>query len=101
MLTVIAIQLKRLKSLFVFPPCSKEARPQTYQEVAVSRKPDESYWEFIDRVNKNLLAAKVKILDLLDNMDLSRIPNPSEKDSLRVRRYKKALDILVFGKSAN
>lgn len=43
--------------------------------------------EYIDHVAKNYLAAKVKICDLEDNIDLGRIPNPSTKDYERRDRY--------------
>ena len=59
----------------------------------VSRKETETYSEFIDRIidSNNVSAVKVKIADLEDNMDLSRISNPSQKDFDRIKkRYKPA-----------
>lgn len=38
-----------------------------------------------------ILAAKVKRADLMDNMDISRIPNPTEKDEQRLKKYEAAL----------
>ena len=38
----------------------------------------------------------LKMADLEDNMDLSRLENVTDKDKERVKRYKKAVDIL-FG----
>lgn len=35
-----------------------------------------------------ILAAKVKRADLMDNMDISRIPNPTEKDEQRLKNMK-------------
>lgn len=43
--------------------------------------------EYIEQVSKNYLAAKVKVCDLEDNIDLGRIPNPSQKDYDRRDRY--------------
>ena len=44
--------------------------------------------EYINRISENRLALKVKMNDLKNNMDLSRIPQPTEKDLARVERYK-------------
>ncbi len=62
--------------------------------VALSRKEGESYKEFILRVKKNDLAKKVKAADIEDNMDLSRIALPGEKDFRRNEKYKKAYKLL-------
>ena len=43
--------------------------------------------EYIENVAKNYLAAKVKVCDLEDNIDLDRIPNPTQKDYDRRGRY--------------
>ena len=43
---------------------------------------------YIQRIKSNALATKVKLHDLTHNMDLSRIPNPAEKDYERIERYK-------------
>lgn len=50
----------------------------------------EGYMEYIERVCKNPLATRVKYADLQDNMDLSRILHPTEKDYARLEKYKKA-----------
>ena len=44
--------------------------------------------EYIARISENRLALKVKMNDLKNNMDLSRISNPTEKDLARIERYK-------------
>lgn len=44
--------------------------------------------EYIDRISKNLLALEVKMHDLENNMDLTRISHPTEKDLARLDRYK-------------
>lgn len=45
--------------------------------------------EYIARLERSKLACRVKLNDLSHNMDLSRIPNPTEKDRTRVERYAK------------
>lgn len=53
------------------------------------------YLEYVKRLKQNELARKVKLADLSHNMDLSRIPNVTEKDRERVeKKYKKAFEIL-------
>ena len=58
----------------------------------LTKRDGESYDEFIGRVITNPLACKVKKGDLADNMDLTRIPNPTVKDEERVERYREAAD---------
>lgn len=45
--------------------------------------------EYIAKIKTNRLAVRVKMHDLENNMDISRIPNPTEKDFARLERYKK------------
>lgn len=61
----------------------------------ISRTTGEDYDDYISRVKTDLLATRVKIADLQDNMDLSRIPHPQQEDFDRVRKYEKALDLLL------
>lgn len=43
---------------------------------------------YIQKIKQNKLALKVKLNDLRNNMDLSRIPRPTNKDLERLERYK-------------
>lgn len=61
----------------------------------VTKRENEDYFDFIDRIKVNPLAITVKISDLHDNMNLVRIPNPTEKDLQRIKKYEKALAILT------
>ena len=61
---------------------------------ALTKGKNESYEEFIKRVGENPLATKVKLLDLANNMDISRIPEPTEKDFERIEKYRKATEYL-------
>ena len=45
--------------------------------------------EYIEKIKTNRLAMEVKINDFESNMDISRIPNPTDKDLQRLERYKK------------
>lgn len=62
---------------------------------SITRKSNESYKDFILRVKINPIALRVKLADLKDNMNISRINNPTEKDFLRIEKYKKAYKLLT------
>ncbi len=51
--------------------------------------------EYISRTSSNLLALKVKLNDLRNTLDITRIPEPTRKDYARIERYKKEYDILM------
>lgn len=46
------------------------------------------------RAAANRLACAVKLADLADNMNMTRIPNPTARDYARLEEYKKAKAIL-------
>lgn len=53
----------------------------------LTKREDESYDDFINRILTNELACKVKNGDLADNMDLTRIKNPTAEDQERIDKY--------------
>ena len=58
---------------------------------ALSRHPDEDYSAFVERVSRDRLASRVKLLDLAHNSDLSRLPGtPTAHDLARVQKYQAA-----------
>ena len=62
---------------------------------ALTRMEGESYEEFIRRCGKNSIARQVKLADLEDNMDVSRLPGPlSDDDVIRLNKYLKAYHYL-------
>ncbi|WJQ79806.1 HD domain-containing protein [Brevibacillus brevis] len=63
--------------------------------IALTRNDDETYMEFVGRTKQNPIARLVKLGDLEDNSDLSRIPEPTEKDYERLLRYKRAIKELL------
>lgn len=54
----------------------------------LTRREGESYKKFIRRAKQHPISRLVKLEDIEDNSDLSRIPNPSEEDFKRLERYK-------------
>ena len=51
--------------------------------------------EYINRFKGHFLAIKVKLNDLRHNMDISRLPNPTEKDYVRLERYQEEYEKLM------
>ena len=58
----------------------------------LTKKEGEEYMDFIQRVSGNEIAAKVKIQDLNDNMDISRL---NGRKPWKMDTYKQALDYLT------
>ena len=61
---------------------------------ALTRSEEESYQGYITRVSKNNLAVKVKIADLMHNLDASRLTRIRGGDVTRMERYIIALRTL-------
>lgn len=59
--------------------------------ITLTHRKDESYFEYIQRVSKSKLAKKVKVADLLHNLDITRIKEPTKQDYERLEKYKKAI----------
>jgi (p)ppGpp synthase/HD superfamily hydrolase len=60
----------------------------------LTRQDGEEYEKFIERVKRNPLAVKIKIADLEDNLDVSRLKEVTEADAKRLEKYKLALQML-------
>ncbi len=60
---------------------------------------DEDYDDFIFRVLTNPLAIQVKVNDLKDNMDVSRLPQITSEDLTRLEKYKYAYKRLTENQS--
>lgn len=64
---------------------------------ALTKLDGESRVEAARRAVKHPIARQVKLADVKDNMDMSRIPNPTDKDLARLDEYKLAKEILLAG----
>ena len=62
--------------------------------LSVSRNQEEDYFDFIHRCKANPIGRMVKIADLKDNMDVTRLNELTDKDVERLRKYHKAYKIL-------
>ena len=61
----------------------------------VTRIEGESYEDFIARAALNPVGKAVKLADLAENSDLSRIEAPTQKDLERVEKYRRAIKRLI------
>lgn len=61
---------------------------------ALTKRDGEDYEAFIRRLAPNPIARKVKLADLRDNFDLSRIAQPTERDRQRIEKYRRAIQYL-------
>lgn len=79
-------------SEWTLPQLAAEGFPPTVIAAldCLTRRPQERYDEFIDRVLTNPLATKVKRFDLEDNMALTRLATLTPKDMERLQRYHQA-----------
>ena len=62
---------------------------------ALTRHKNESYDAYIDRVIQNPIAKKVKLADMENNSDITRIKNPSQKDYDRCQKYLDKIQYLI------
>jgi len=58
---------------------------------SVTKVPGESYEDFVERAAQNPIGRVVKLADLEENSDLSRIASPSWEDLERVEKYRRAI----------
>lgn len=56
---------------------------------ALTKRRGEPYETYLERVMRDPVAVRVKIADVTDNMDLGRIPSPTERDRVRLEKYRK------------
>ena len=60
----------------------------------LTKKENQSYQDYISVIKKNPLAAKIKLADLKDNMNITRLKKVTESDKLRIKKYKAAYNLL-------
>ena len=61
----------------------------------LTRDDNDSYDEFVQKAASNPISKAVKIADITDNLDLSRISNVTDKDVARVKKYQRVLKTLT------
>ena len=58
---------------------------------SVTKRDGEAYEDFVKRACTNPIGRRVKLSDLHDNCDLSRIHSPTARDHERIARYRRAI----------
>lgn len=61
---------------------------------AVTKIDGEDYDAFVRRAASNPIGRRVKLADLQDNADLSRIADPTERDHERIAKYLRAIETI-------
>jgi (p)ppGpp synthase/HD superfamily hydrolase len=61
---------------------------------SVTKRDGEDYETFVRRASTNPIGRRVKLADLQDNCDLSRIAALSERDLERLDKYRRAIDLI-------
>lgn len=62
---------------------------------ALTKTPGEDRLSAAQRARANPIARQVKLADVGDNMDLSRIANPTERDHARLAEYAQVRALLI------
>ncbi len=63
---------------------------------AVTRRDSESYEEFVLRAKAHPIGRRVKLADLEDNSDVTRLSGITERDQARLEKYRRAMDTLAI-----
>ena len=61
---------------------------------SVTKRDGERYEDFVQRAALHPIGKKIKLADLRDNMDLSRLEEITDEDIKRVKKYHGALKII-------
>ncbi|OGA11229.1 MAG: GTP pyrophosphokinase [Betaproteobacteria bacterium RIFCSPLOWO2_02_64_14] len=61
---------------------------------SVTKRDGESYEDFVLRAAANSIGLRVKLADLNDNCDLTRIASPTARDHERIAKYHRAIALL-------
>jgi (p)ppGpp synthase/HD superfamily hydrolase len=72
----------------------EEAEFKCLKEAGLDDAVRDHYLSFIKRAKDNEIGRKVKVADIIDNLDVSRIKTLSNEDVIRLRRYEEVLNIL-------
>lgn len=67
---------------------------------ALTKRPGETRLDAAARAARNAVARQVKLADNAENMDISRIEKPTEKDYARLEEYKQVRALLLAASPA-
>lgn len=82
-----------------FERLGREGFPADIIEILdhLTRRSEESYEDFILRAAQHPTARKIKLADLRDNMDITRLGELGDADVERLHRYQRAWRVLGSG----
>ena len=88
---------------FTFEDLLREGIPAEIVDAVrcLTKIENETYDMFIERVKTNPIAIAVKLNDLRDNMDITRLPEITDKDIARLCKYHRAYSELSDLKSTH
>lgn len=66
----------------------------------LTHKEEDSYQEYIEKISRNIDAIEVKMADLEDNSDITRLKGLGEKDIKRLEKYHKSYTFLKNAKES-
>lgn len=66
----------------------------------LTKRKGEDYTDFINRLHANKLATTVKIADIKDNLNITRLNVLTDKDLKRIKKYHDALQFLQLPRTA-
>lgn len=66
----------------------------------LTHNPEDSYEEYIEKISKDFRTIEIKLADLKDNMDITRLSSLSSKDLERLQKYHRAYRKLNFKQNA-
>jgi (p)ppGpp synthase/HD superfamily hydrolase len=58
---------------------------------ALTKRDGEDYFAFVERAGRDPIARAVKIADIRDNLDVTRIATVTDRDRARLDKYRQAL----------
>ena len=61
----------------------------------LTRKENQDYFDYINKISESSWATKIKLADLKDNMDITSLSDLGNKDFERLQKYLKAYNILT------
>lgn len=61
----------------------------------LTRHDDESFEAFVERIANNEIARKIKIKEIRDNLDLTRLSYLSSRDLVNIGKYHEALNFFI------
>jgi (p)ppGpp synthase/HD superfamily hydrolase len=60
----------------------------------VTKREGEDYEAFVLRAAGDPISRNVKLADLRDNSDLTRLPSPTQRDIERTEKYRRAIELI-------